>query len=233
VTALPKLKLDVLRKLLADEIKTRQTSETEKTQKKTNNDSETELISNEGKTKRAGMAESKIKLDFEAGQDDWETFVERLELYFLANEITDELKRKAILLTKVSANTYTLIRDLCAPLKPKDKTFEELKGLIKKYLSPEPSETVERYKFHKATQTASESVAEFVARLKKLSIYCKFTELNTALRDQLVCGLRDHDSRVLLFREKNLTFDNAYKIAVGQEKATANANIAGNVSAVE
>ncbi|KMQ83342.1 enzymatic poly [Lasius niger] len=98
------------------------------------------------------MAESKRKLDFEAGQDNWETFVERLELYFLANEITDELKRRAILLTKVSTSTYILIRDLCAPSKPKDKTFEELKVLIKQHLSPEPSETMERYKFHKASK---------------------------------------------------------------------------------
>lgn len=58
------------------------------------------------------MTEIKTKLDFDVNQDDWETFIERLELYFLANGITDVEKQKAILVTKISAKTYILIRDL-------------------------------------------------------------------------------------------------------------------------
>ncbi|XP_015523817.1 uncharacterized protein LOC107227239 [Neodiprion lecontei] len=171
------------------------------------------------------MAESKIKLEFDASEDHLETFTERSELYFIASGITDAEKQKAVMLTKISRKTYTLIRDSCAPQKPKDKTFEELQLMIKNHLCPQPSEAVERGKFHQAAQLTTESVSEFVAWLRKLAIYCNIQDLSAALRDQLVCGLRQEESRVLSFREKKLTFDKAYKIAVRQEKAKADANI--------
>ena len=52
--------------------------------------------------------ESKIKMEFELGKDDWETFIERMELYFTANNVTANKKQAAILLTKVSPDTYKL-----------------------------------------------------------------------------------------------------------------------------
>lgn len=136
----------------------------------------------------------------------------------------DENKKKAILLTKVSVDTYTLISNLCAPTKPKDKNFKDLVKLVKKYLSPTPSEAMERCKFHQATQSTTESVAEFSAKLKKLAVHCNFEKLDDALRDQLICSFREHDSRVKLFREEKLTYDKAYKMAIGRE--TANKNVA-------
>lgn len=42
------------------------------------------------------MAESEIKLEFDASEDDWETFTERLELYFIATGITDVEKKKQL-----------------------------------------------------------------------------------------------------------------------------------------
>ncbi|KMQ81816.1 hypothetical protein RF55_25133, partial [Lasius niger] len=88
------------------------------------------------------MAKSS-KLEFILGQDDWETYIERLELYFVANDIAVE-KQTAVLLTKISADTYTLVRDLCAPTKPKDKTFQQLVDIVSTHLCPKPSETMER-----------------------------------------------------------------------------------------
>ena len=38
----------------------------------------------------------------------------------------------------VGFKTYSLIRDLASPAKPSDKTFEELRTLIKNHLKPKP-----------------------------------------------------------------------------------------------
>ncbi|KMQ85400.1 hypothetical protein RF55_16084 [Lasius niger] len=176
------------------------------------------------------MACSAIKLDFKLGEDDWETYIERLELYWIANNITDDRKKAAILLTKISPETYTLIRDLCAPTKPKDKTFDEIVKLVTEHLCPKPSESMERFHFHQAKQSANETIAEFVARLKKLALHCNFTALEDALRDQLVCGVRDHDTKVLLFKEEKLTFDLATKIATAQQDAKSNASKADHLN---
>ncbi|KAL7294748.1 hypothetical protein TKK_0011878 [Trichogramma kaykai] len=37
---------------------------------------------------------SKIHLEFELGKDDWETFIERLELFFLVNNVSDDKKKQ-------------------------------------------------------------------------------------------------------------------------------------------
>nr|XP_034194818.1 uncharacterized protein LOC117611038 [Osmia lignaria] len=125
--------------------------------------------------------ESKIKLEFELGKDDWETFIERLELYFTVNNTIDEKKQAAILLTKVSPDTYKLIKNLCYPQKPKDKTFKEIVEILTNHLCPKPSETMERCKFYATKQTMTESVSDYVVRLKELSLNCNFSSKETAL----------------------------------------------------
>ncbi|XP_071632844.1 uncharacterized protein [Temnothorax longispinosus] len=119
---------------------------------------------------------------------------------------------------------YTLIRDLCIPDKPVTKSYEDLNKLIKDHLCPKPSEAMERCKFHQAAQLEAETVAQYAARLKNLSIHCNFPQLTTALRDQLICGIRDHDVRVELFAEQELTYDKAYKLATAREMAKKNTN---------
>ncbi|XP_071578069.1 uncharacterized protein [Temnothorax nylanderi] len=163
------------------------------------------------------------KLEFHLGKDDWEMYAERLELYFVANDVKEE-KQAAVLLTKISADTYKLVRDLCAPDKPSTKTFKDLVKLINDHLNPKPSETMERCKFHKAQQTETETVAKFAARLKSLAITCNFGDVSIALRDQFVCGLKDHATKTLLFREDKLTFETAYRLATTLEAAEKNAS---------
>ena len=49
-----------------------------------------------------------------------------------------------------------------------------------------------RFLFHQRQQQPGESVAINLAELRKLAVPCEFGEtLDEALRDRLVCGLRD------------------------------------------
>lgn len=74
------------------------------------------------------------KLDFKLGTDEWEEFVERIELYFEANEIEDEGKRRAIFLTKIDAETYSVVRKVCAPKKPKETDLKDIITKVENYL---------------------------------------------------------------------------------------------------
>ena len=56
--------------------------------------------------------------------------IERLGLYFTANDIDNEEKRKAILLTSHGIECYHLFKGLTTPRKPTDKTFVELVTLM-------------------------------------------------------------------------------------------------------
>ncbi len=56
--------------------------------------------------------------EFDAGIEDWKSYAERLEQYFVANDITDAGKQRVVLLSGCGAATYKLIRNLVAPAKP-------------------------------------------------------------------------------------------------------------------
>lgn len=63
-----------------------------------------------------------------------------LHHFFEAIEIDDAGRWKAILLSSVGSQTYSLMRNLVSPAKPGDKSFEELVKLLKDHFNPRPSE---------------------------------------------------------------------------------------------
>ena len=84
-------------------------------------------------------------------------YLERVELYFGANDIANE-KKVAILLSVIGAKTYAVLRSLVAPDQPKDKSFAELKTLLKAHYDPKPLVIAERFRFYRRDQTAEESI---------------------------------------------------------------------------
>ena len=98
--------------------------------------------------------------------EDWPEYVERLQFYFSAHDITDDDKKKAILLSVCGKNTCSLIRRLLAPAKPDTKTFTEIVDTVAAHESPKPSVIVQRYKFNTRTRQPGETVSAYVAALR-------------------------------------------------------------------
>ena len=73
--------------------------------------------------------------EFDASVEEWPTYVERLELYCLANEIKGE-KKKACLLTQMGAKTYRLLQSLVLPAKPADKKHKDIVTTLTNHLVP-------------------------------------------------------------------------------------------------
>ena len=66
---------------------------------------------------------------FDPEQEEWPQYVERLEQFFEANDITGEAKaakQRATFLSVISPAPYKLLRSLLSPAKPTDKTYAEL-----------------------------------------------------------------------------------------------------------
>ncbi|KAL7297101.1 hypothetical protein TKK_0009524 [Trichogramma kaykai] len=155
-------------------------------------------------------------------------FEEKLECFMLTKNITDEKMKVATLVTKLSKDAHALLKQLVAPAKITQKKFADLTDLMVKQLKPSPSEAMERCSFHMAKQNASEKIADYVARLKKLALHSNFENLDDALRDQLVCGLNDTDTKIKLFEEKNLTLAKALEISIARENAASASNALEN-----
>ena len=120
--------------------------------------------------------------------------------------------------------TYALLKNLISPAKPSDKSFKELCDTLDKHLSPKPIVIAERFRFYKRDQLDSEQIKEYVAELKKLSVKCNFGDfLDDALRDKLVCGLRNTAIQERLLSIDQLNFSTACQNAVMLEQATTDA----------
>ena len=160
--------------------------------------------------------------EFDPRVDNMSTYLEKLELYFDANAV--EASRKvAVLLTMIGAKAYDTLRSLLALALPRDKSFSELLATLKQHFDPKPLVIGERFHFYKRSQKPNETVAEYLADLRKLSIRCEFgTFLDQALRDRFVCGVRNETMQKKLLTEDGLTVARALEIAQSIEAADKN-----------
>ena len=157
---------------------------------------------------------------FDPSTENWISYEERFRLYLAANEVASDEKKQAIFLTTCGTSTYNLLRSLAAPKKPPELTFAELVKLAAGHYHPKPSLAVQRFKFFSRSRHAGESVAAFVAELKRLSEHCAFGDaLQDMLRDRLVCGIHDQRTQRRLLAETDLTLQKAFDVAQAIESA--------------
>ena len=149
-------------------------------------------------------------------------YLERVELFFVANDVEDG-KQVATLLSMIGSKTYALLSDLLAPEKPASKSLKQLKKTLQTHFEPKPVVIAERFQFHRRNQEAGESVAEYEAELRRLAANCKFGDhLTQAIRDRLVCGLRSEGTQKRLLAEADLNLAKALEIAQSMEAADRN-----------
>ena len=157
---------------------------------------------------------------FDSSQEEWNEYAERLMHYFVANDIVAEEKRRAILLTVVGPGTFRLLKTLASPKKLEEFMFTELVELAGVHFNPKPSPIVKRFEFNSRCQKEGESVAVFVAELRKIAEHCDYGPvLNDMLRDRLVCGTNATGIQRRLLVEPSLTFEKALEIALAAEAA--------------
>ena len=155
-----------------------------------------------------------------ANGDDWVQYIERMEYYFLANEITDALKQRSILISSMGQKAYKILRNIVAPEKPTDVSFTNLVSAMTSHFSPPPSEIVQRFRFNSRVRKPGETVAAYIAELRALSEHCNYgNTLESTLRDRLVCGANDPQIQKRLLAEDRLTFKKALEISLALEAA--------------
>ena len=85
---------------------------------------------------------------FHARQDDWESYEERFQQYFVVNKVEDARKQSAILLSVCGQCTYKVIRNLVAPKKPGECEHKVILEHLRHYYSPKPLIIVQCCKFN-------------------------------------------------------------------------------------
>ena len=151
-------------------------------------------------------------------EEKWSNYTERMEQFFLLNEVSSDKKKVALFLSSVGPKVYALLKNLLAPSKPSEKSFQDLSKILSDYYEPEPLIIAERFKFNKREQKDGESMQEFYAALRELSKSCEYgTFLEEAIRDKFVCGMRNTKIQRRLLSESKFTAEQALKLATSWE----------------
>ena len=160
--------------------------------------------------------------EYDSKSETFTAWKARLRQYFLANGIQAERHVPALIAT-IGSQGYKTLQDIFAPEDPCTKTFQELCDALEQHHSPKPLQLAERFRLHKCTQGDTETVTEFIATLRSLSLNCGYANnvLSDTLRDIFIVGLRSqHIQRELISKPDTLTFADACATAKKLEAAS-------------
>ena len=118
----------------------------------------------------------------------------RFEFYCVANGIRGDNadKKRAHFVTLLGQETFAKLKTLASPIAVSELTLDAIKQHLNNYFRPVTVEIAERFKFFKRNQKEQESFTDYMSELRRLAKTCNFDAyLETALRDQFVCGLWD------------------------------------------
>lgn len=153
--------------------------------------------------------------EFNTERDNWAQWKERLEIHFEEVNCEEEKQKKATLLRAIGTEAYSVIRSLCDPVIPVKKSYEELCELLYKHYMPTVILFRERKTFFAAEKTESESIASWLARLKKLALNCKFgVSLEQFVLNKFISGTSGPIFERFCEEDENLNLADAYRKAL-------------------
>ncbi|XP_003241242.1 uncharacterized protein K02A2.6-like [Acyrthosiphon pisum] len=121
--------------------------------------------------------------------DDWQSYSERLDQFFIANFVEED-RKVAVLITVIGASAYATLREICDPILSNAVKYDKLCDILSKQFAPKVAVFRERSVFYQLMQEQNESVNDWYVRVKKGAMKCKFgNTLVDVLRDKFVTGL--------------------------------------------
>ena len=146
-------------------------------------------------------------IEFDASKEDWKNFVEKLIIFFATNDVTDNNKKRAVLLSSCGSAPYKMFRSLSQPSNPGEKCYTELVQLMEANQNPKPNPVAEWFKFNSQNRLPGDTITTYIAELRQLTEHCNSgTTLQEMLRYILVRGIRhDRIQQALLSEGEGLT----------------------------
>ncbi|XP_060543046.1 uncharacterized protein K02A2.6-like [Pantherophis guttatus] len=157
--------------------------------------------------------------------EDWEAYMERFYMFMEANDLLSlsEQRKKALFLTHCGPAVFKMAKALAAPADLKTMTWTTLQEILKAHYAPQASSLVRRHEFYRRDQREGETISAFVATLREIAAACDFLNLEEAMRDRLVLGLRDLTLQSRLLARPQITFKEALEEASATEASQKSA----------
>ena len=167
---------------------------------------------------------------FDHNVQSWKVYKNRIAQWFIANSIdsktdADGTRRRAILLSVLTEDTYKLATDLALPKILESVPYEDILSILDTHFTPKRCGFSDRHQFYSASQQSGETYAQWAARLRGLAAHCDFADVTEALRDRFVMGMLPGPEKEKLFSQnlKELTLTKAVDLAASIQCARAGA----------
>ena len=114
----------------------------------------------------------------------WKTWVADFQTYLVANAITDNKRKKALLLYVAGPRVREIFRQI--PETGEEDAFDTALTKLNEYFEPQKNTLYEVYKFRQAAQGPQETLDQYHMRLRTLGATCYFHDLDFEILVQIV-----------------------------------------------
>ena len=134
---------------------------------------------------------------FNSSKDDWNAWSRRFEQWLtLSSYSTGDdaaAKKREAFCKYIDSATFKLLCSLCAPRKPEEINFEELKAKLDSQYGTKKLVLAERYRFYNYRQLDGQLLRDYIIKLRRLAATCEWSaeQLKNNLHDKFVMGLRN------------------------------------------
>ncbi|XP_072380579.1 uncharacterized protein [Diabrotica undecimpunctata] len=123
---------------------------------------------------------------------DWIVFKAQLDNFFVVNNISDEIKRRALFLNVLDSESYKLVITLCKPAAPECTSLNSIINLLNEEFIGTPSIVTKRIHFYQLKKDEEETVEEWAAKAKNVAEFCKFgDDFDILLKKKFVSAFDD------------------------------------------
>lgn len=134
----------------------------------------------------------------------WNKWINRFENYTVATNITQEIRKRALLLHLAGERVH----DIYDTLADDSDDYEDTKTKLHGYFSPKKNTHYLVYKFRQAIQLPGESLDTFHTRLRMLAKDCEFADADREIVAQIIQSCTSSRLRRRALREPNMTLTN-------------------------
>eukprot|EP00794_Sanderia_malayensis_P021135 gene21135-23211_t len=141
----------------------------------------------------------------------WRIWLDDFETFVVANAITDDTRKRALLLFQAGPRVREIFRQL--PNTGEAKDYKKAVEKLTEHFEPQRNKLYEVYKFRQAAQQPNETIDKFHTRLRSLAQSCEFTtedmdfqimiQIKIALKADISTDDDDDDDGFISQNDKN------------------------------
>lgn len=153
--------------------------------------------------------------EFDPSSYEWDEWEILFDTYLTVEGITDDVKKRNLLITALGVQPFKTLISVCKPRKPTEYTYDEIILKLRTNYARVTFASTERIKFFSMKQSVPQSLTDFANQLRDTSTTCKFPGdfYDEALITAFVGGLSNSTVRKHLMQQELTTFEKTLNIA--------------------